>query len=81
MPIEIKHDIKRIAEQAFHEIDYQVTGFAFAIHNEFGRLWSEKIYQNELANRCREAGFTNVETEVPLFVSHKDFCKEYSKSK
>ncbi len=78
MPIEIKRDIKRIDEQAFHEIDYQVTGLAFAIHNEFGRLWSEAIYRNELANRCREIGFTNVETEVPIFASHKDFFKEYS---
>ena len=78
MPIEIKRNIKRIAEQEFHKIDFEITGLAFAIHNEFGRLWNEKIYQNELANRCREAGFTNVETEVPVVVTHKDFRKEYS---
>jgi hypothetical protein len=78
MPIEIKRNIKRITEQEFYEIDYQVTGLAFAIHNEFGRLWSEKVYQNELASRCCDAGFPNVETEVPIFVSYKDFSKEYS---
>jgi GxxExxY protein len=78
MPIEVKRDIKRIAEPAFHKIDFEITGLAFAIHNEFGRLWNEKIYQNELANRCREAGFKNVETEVPIVVSHKDFYKEFS---
>jgi GxxExxY protein len=78
MPIEIKRNIKRISEQEFRKIDYEITGLAFEIHNEFGRLWNEKIYQNELANRCREAGFTNVETEVPVIVTHKDFRKEYS---
>jgi GxxExxY protein len=78
MPIETKRNIKRITGQEFYEIDYQVTGLAFAIHNEFGRLWGKKIYQNELADRCREAGFADVETEVPIVVSHKDFCKEYS---
>jgi GxxExxY protein len=78
MPIEVKRDIKRIAEAEFYRIDFEITGLAFAIHNEFGRLWSEKIYRNELANRCREAGFKNVEIEVPIIVSHKDFRKEYS---
>jgi GxxExxY protein len=78
MPIEIKRDIRRIDEQDFYRIDFEITGIAFAIHNEFGRLWNEKIYQNELANRCREAGFKNVETEVPIVVTHKDFRKEYS---
>ncbi|MDZ7262423.1 MAG: GxxExxY protein, partial [candidate division KSB1 bacterium] len=73
----IEREIKGIGEQEFYEIDYQITGFAYAIHNEIGRLWSEKIYQNELANRCHKAGFKNVETEVPLFVSHEDFYKNY----
>lgn len=77
MAIKIEHTINKIDEQEFHQIDYQVTGFAYAIHNEIGRLWNEKIYQNELANRCRDAGFANVETEVPLIVSYKDFSKEY----
>jgi GxxExxY protein len=78
MPIEIKRNIKRIDEQAFYEIDYQVTGLAFPIHNEFGRLWNEAVYRNELANRCRKAGMANVEIEVPILVWHKDFFKEYS---
>lgn len=78
MPIEVKRDIKRITEQEFHKIDYLVTGLAFAIQNEFGRLWREEIYRNELVKRCREVGFANVEAEVPVFVSHQGFCKEYS---
>ena len=78
MPIEIAREVRRISEQEFHQIDYDVTGFAYEIHNELGRLWSEKIYQAELANRCQESGLRNVEIEVPLRVSHKHFCKKYS---
>lgn len=77
MAINTKHRIKRISAQEFHEIDYQVTGFAFDIHNEIGRLWSEQIYRNELANRCRKAGLGGVEIEVPVIVSYRDFFKEY----
>ena len=77
MAIKTKRHIKTISEQDFHEIDYQITGFAFDIHNDMGRLWHEKIYQNALANRCRKAGFANVETEVPIIVSHQDFAKAY----
>jgi GxxExxY protein len=77
MAIKTKRHIKRISAQEFHEIDYQITGFAFDIHNEIGRLWSEQIYRNELANRCRKAGLGNVEIEVPIIVSYQDFVKEY----
>src|SRR3990172_914814 len=77
MTIKINHGLKKIDEQEFHLLDYQVTGFAYSIHNEIGRLWDEKIYQKELANRCRSAGFVNVETEMPIIVSHKDFRKVY----
>jgi GxxExxY protein len=77
MAITVKRHIKRINEQDFHEIDFQITGLAFDIHNEIGRLWHEKIYRNLLADRCRKAGFANVETEVPIVVSYQDFVKEY----
>jgi len=77
MSIKSASEIKRIDEQEFYEIDYQVTGLAYAIHNEIGRLWDEKIYQNELANRCRAVGLGNVKREVPVIVLYKDFCKEY----
>jgi hypothetical protein len=56
MPIEVKRDIVRIAAPDFHRMDFDITGLAFAIHNEFGRLLHEKIYRNELVNRCRKAG-------------------------
>ena len=48
------------------------------IHNEMGRFWDEKIYRNELADRCQKAGFDQVATEVPIHVSYQDFNKLYS---
>lgn len=56
MPIQTARQISRIDEQDFYKIDHQMMRFAFDIHNEIGRLWDEKIYRNELANRCRKAG-------------------------
>jgi GxxExxY protein len=41
-----------------------------------GRFCDERIYQEELARRCRDAGF-QVEREVNLQVSHRDFFKSY----
>jgi GxxExxY protein len=77
MPIEHGIQIKLLSDEDFHALDYEVMGLAFAIHNEMGRFWSEPIYQNELANRCRKAGFAQVATEVPIRVSYQDFNKCY----
>ncbi len=73
MSIKIASEIKRIDEQEFYEIDYQVTGLAYAIHNVIGRLWDEKIYQNELANRCRAAGLGKCNSIVPI-ERKRDVC-------
>lgn len=77
MPIKHNIDIKPISEDDFHQLDYKVMELAFAIHNEMGRLWDEKIFQNELARRCREIGFEKVMTEVPVYACFDDFEKIY----
>lgn len=77
MPISHGVEVKAISEEDFYFLDYTVMGLAFAIHRELGRFWNEKIYQNELANRCQKAGFEKVATEVPIRVSYKDFHKFY----
>jgi GxxExxY protein len=77
MPIKHKIDIKPISEDDFHLLDYKVMDLAFSIHNEMGRLWDEKIYQNELARRCREIGFEKVMTEAPVYACFGDFEKLY----
>ncbi len=70
-------DLEPVSETQFHEIDYKVMKQAFAAHTSLGRFYDEDIYRNELARLCRIAGFESVETEVPIHVSHKDFCKTY----
>ncbi len=77
MPVEPCINIKSISEEEFHTLDYEVMGLAFSIHHELGRLWNEKIYQNELANRCLNTGFKNVQTEVGIDVSFQDFKKTF----
>jgi GxxExxY protein len=77
MPIEHGLKIKPISEDDFYTIDYEVMGLAFSIHRELGRLWNERIYQNELADRCQKAGFEKVDSEVPIHVSYQDFTKVY----
>jgi GxxExxY protein len=75
----INHDlyIKSISEDEFHSLDYKVMEIAFSIHNEMGRFWDEKIYQNELAYRCKKIGLGDASTEVPIEVLYKDFQKHY----
>ncbi|HEX9970709.1 MAG TPA: GxxExxY protein [bacterium] len=75
MPIEYQFKPNIISKHDFYAIDYQVMGLVFSIHNELGRLWNEKIYQNELAYRCQKAGFAKVATEVVIKVSYLDFLK------
>jgi len=77
MPIELGVKIKRVSEDDFHALDYEVMMLVFSIHQELGRFWNEKIYQNELANRCQKAGFEKAATEVPIQVFYKDFNKFY----
>lgn len=75
MPIERSFKTKLISEDDFYAFDYEVMGLVFSIHRELGRLWSEKIYQNELAYRCQKVGFEKVDTEAPVQVSYQDFQK------
>jgi len=77
MPIEHSVDIKSISHDDLQALDYLVMGHAFALHRELGHFWHERIYQTELARRCREAGFSKVKTEVPIEVSYRDFRKTY----
>ncbi len=77
MPIQPSVQFKTLSYAEYHALDYEVMGIVFAIHNDMGRFWSEKIYQNELADRCQRAGFENVATEVPIQVSYRDFSKIY----
>jgi len=75
MPIEHTFQIQPVSDDEFHALDYNVMSLVFAMHNAMGRLWSEPVYQHELAYRCREAGFEKVDIEAPIRVSYRDFHK------
>lgn len=78
MPIWTSSPIKVIDQETFHRIDHQVTGLAFDIHNEFGRYLDEKLYQAELARRCRRAGLDVLhDPELEMTVSLDGFIKKY----
>jgi GxxExxY protein len=62
-------------EQEFHDLDFQIMRFAFDVHNQMGRFYNEKIYQNELLNVCLDNGL-NAQTEVKIELTHKSFTKD-----
>jgi GxxExxY protein len=76
MPIECSFDPPSLTKDEYHSVDHQVTGLAFKIHNELGRLYDERIYREELRFRCRRAGL-EARQEAPIRVTHGDFRKNY----
>lgn len=77
MPITCPLFIPSLTPDEFDELDYRVMGCAFASQNELGRLCEEGVYQRDLQARLRADGFRDVQVEVPIRVSHADFCKSY----
>ena len=65
-----------IDQERFHEIDRLVMGHSFALQNEMGRFFDERLYQEELSTRCSDSG-VSVQREVSLRISHRDFHKDY----
>lgn len=69
-------DTKR--QETFQIIDHIVMGHAFAIHNELGRFWNEKVYQNELFERClADERIDTATKETLISTSFISFVKEY----
>jgi GxxExxY protein len=72
MPITPLHPVRRLTQDEFAELAYEVMRCVFEIHNEFGRFFDEKIYKRELASR-----FPRVEIEFPITVTHRTFSTTY----
>jgi len=72
MPIRLPSGIRRLSDEEFTKAAYDVMNVAFAVHNEFGRLFDEQIYENEIARRLG-----NTQTQVPLDVCFETFRKRY----
>lgn len=76
MPIEPALQLRDLTQSAFDELDEVVMRHAYAAQNKFGRLFDERIYENDLAKRLRAEGL-DVHTQVPVKVSHVSFEKSY----
>jgi GxxExxY protein len=72
MPIQVGAKTRPVKESEFRQIVFGAMHHVFAIHNELGRFFDEKIYQREFAARCPQA-----QMEVPIDVSFAGFSKRY----
>ena len=76
MPITCMLKLRNTTDEEFRRIDDAVMRHAYASQNKFGRLFDERIYENDLAVRLRFDGF-DVHTQVPVAVTHSSFEKTY----
>ena len=70
MPIIRPFETERIAQEEFKYLAYELLEHVFAIHNEFGRFFDERVYKRELADRL-----PGIELELPAIVTHGNFSK------
>ena len=76
MPVECGVEIKPVGQERFHAIDRVVMQHVFAIHNTLGRFCDERIYQEDLAQRCQTDGL-EVHREVLLCALYQGFAKPH----
>ena len=75
MPVHLEQPIQALSKQEFHDLDFQIMRWAFDAHNQLGRFYDEKVYQNELLRKCRDNGL-NAATEVKIELTHETFKKD-----
>lgn len=76
MPIDCAAEIQPFGQERFHTMDKVLMRHVFDMHNTMGRFFDERIYQDELARRFQNAGI-EVQREVEIRLSHRDFVKSY----
>ena len=76
MPIHRTLEFKDPDDAEFALVDGAVMRCAYATQNRFGRLFDERVYENDLAGRLRAEGF-EVHSQVVVTVSHADFHKTW----
>lgn len=72
MPIVFHTPMRRLTQEEFGELSYDVMRTVFAIHNDIGRFFDECIYKRELAYRRND-----VRLEEPVDVTFGSFHKRY----
>ncbi|MSU50847.1 MAG: GxxExxY protein [Opitutus sp.] len=76
MPIRRTLSLRDLTQPEFDTLDAIVMRHAYASQNKFGRMFDERVYENDLAQRLRGEGF-EVHTQVPVSVLHGTFEKTY----
>jgi len=54
MPIECTEKIRAATREEFYQIDQRLLGVAYDVQNQFGRFLNERLYQNEIPERCTD---------------------------
>lgn len=72
MPVSIDTEIRRLSQEEFGAIAFEVMREAFEIHRELGRFFDEAIYHGELIHRRPGA-----RSKVAITVAFDTFRKQY----
>src|ERR1700719_3854302 len=72
MPITLSVPMRRLSQLEFGALSFEVMRHVFAIHNEIGRFFDEKIYKRALADRL-----PGVRLEEPIDISFDSFQRRY----
>jgi GxxExxY protein len=72
MPIALQSELRRISQEQFGQIAYDVMDAIFAVHNELGRFLEEDIYRTAIAGRL-----DNVQAGFAVKVEFDSFAKPY----
>lgn len=77
MPIHCPIRFQPLSDAAFASIDRAVMRCCYDSQNTLGRLCDERVYESDVAARLRaEHGF-EVQTQVPVTVTHDGFVRIY----
>ncbi|MBI3462881.1 MAG: GxxExxY protein [Planctomycetes bacterium] len=72
MPIVVDAEVRRLDQQEFGAVAYDVMECIFQVHREIGRFFDEAVYRDAIAARVAEA-----RKEVRITVQFDGFFKEY----
>ena len=72
MPIVTPYPVRRMTQDQFGQVSFEVMEHVFAIHADYGRFFDEAIYKRELLRRI-----PRVKLEYPVDVIFGDFSKRY----
>ncbi|HUG92213.1 MAG TPA: GxxExxY protein, partial [Planctomycetaceae bacterium] len=72
MPIRVGAETRRLSQEEFGRMAYELMDCVFQVHNELGRFFDERIYAKAISLRHRDA-----RPEVAVDVTFEGFSKTY----